>query len=92
MSVQNPENQLLSAQEVCAALDVSRRTLARRVKAGKFPPPARVEKGRPYWDRSVLSVAVAASTEAVPPNAYVIENQRIYAVRDGATDTLRRAS
>ena len=53
------DRKLLSAQEVCAELEISRKTLSRWVKAGKFPEPVLNDDGRLYWDASAVPPAAA---------------------------------
>lgn len=63
------DDPLLSPRDVCDALRISRSTLYRHVKAGRFPPPSiRLEAGRQAqalrWRKSVVE-AHLSGIEAV---------------------------
>ena len=45
-------DRMLSLSEVCAAEGVSRWTIQRLIRAGKFPPGYELENGRPGWSES----------------------------------------
>ncbi len=45
-------DRMLSLSEVCAAEGVSRWTVQRRIRAGKFPAGIELENGRPGWPES----------------------------------------
>ena len=45
-------DRMLSLSEVCAAEGVSRWTIQRRIKEGKFPAGLELDNGRPGWPES----------------------------------------
>ena len=91
MDKQN-DRKLLSAREICAELEISRETLRRRVRGGKFPEPVLNEDGRLYWDASALPPAAApekdVTAEPVPIVAQELDRARIDAARDEVSESI----
>ena len=53
-NVNDPLDPMLSLSQVCAIEGVTRWTIRRRVKAGKFPPGYELLNGGLGWRRSVI--------------------------------------
>ncbi len=64
-----PLDRMLSLSEVCAIEGVSRWTIRKRVKAGKFPPGYELENGGIGWPESVIR----ARRESRPRRSYGAE-------------------
>ena len=67
--VDAPLDRMLSLSEVCAAEGVTRWTIRRRVKDGKFPPGYELENGGIGWPESVIR----ARRESLPRRTYGAE-------------------
>jgi hypothetical protein len=74
----------MDATETCRVLEISPRTLGRRVKAGKMPQPVR-KGGRRYWpaqtvhELAVQSRKPAATTIGAPDRAGQVDQQPVVA-------------